>query len=114
MNTLIEIIKNPVVSLVIVLAVVCLVVWSGLCVFEWLKNCFTPSFPANAFEPPRGVVAKAENDTTVITLRHIGGDMYEITETSKITKKGFGSFRKGENRAKSHFEMFAHLNNIKL
>lgn len=114
MNTFIEIIKNPIVSMILVLVVVCFLAWSVLCIFEWLKNCFAPRVSALDFEPARGVIDQVQNETTVITLRHIGGDMYEIMETSKIINSGFGSFRKGENRAKSHFQMLAYLNNIKL
>jgi len=114
MNTLIEIIKNPIVSMFLVLIVVCLLVWSVLCIFEWLKNCFAPRVCANDFTPAKGVIAQVQNETTIITLRHIGGEMYEITEMSKIINSGFGSFRKGENRAKSHFQMLAYLNNIEL
>lgn len=73
---------------------------------KFIKSLFTRKAPANKLPPleAQGVIARKVSELFIVSLIHNGGECYEIIQTGRASKTGFGKIRYGERRARNAFD----------
>lgn len=80
---------------------------------KFLKGLFCSPVPAIVAEPAKGIIACKTSDFTTVTLKHTGGENYEIVTTGNLTKQAVGIYRQGKGKAVNYFDFVCALECVK-
>lgn len=70
---------------------------------KFLKSLFVKPKTVVMVEPAKGVIACKVSELFTITIKHTGGDGYEIVTIGNLTKTGTGVYRNGKGKAFNYF-----------
>lgn len=76
---------------------------------KFLKSLFVKPKTVLVVEPAKGVIACKVSELFTITIKHTGGDGYEIDTIGNLTKSGMGTYRHGKGKAFNYFNSMCAL-----
>lgn len=81
--------------------------------FKFLKSLFVKPETIEVAKPAQGIIACKTSYFTTVTLKHTGGDNYEIITTGNLTKQSMGIYRHGKGKAVNYFDSICALEGVK-